>query len=66
MLTIFVEELDSGIINQIDVTIQVSSLGDVDISVSRTSPVVGDDDFEQLTLAVTNLGLIHLLLRLPF
>ncbi|GEM_PF-3235019 len=56
LLTIFVEELDSGIINQIDVTIQVSSLGDVDISVSRTSPVVGDDDFEQLTLAVTNLG----------
>ena len=56
LISIFVEELDSEIIEQIDITIQVSSLGNVDVSVSRTSPVVGNDDFEQLTLTITNLG----------
>ena len=56
LISIFVEELDSEIIEKIDITIQVSSLGNVDVSVSRTSPVVGNDDFEQLTLTITNLG----------
>ena len=55
LITIAVEELESGILEETSVTIQVSSLGSVDISASRTSIVV-DDDFEELTLTITNLG----------
>ena len=55
-IKLVVEELNSGIMEEINVTIQVSSLGSVDISASRTSPVVDDNEFEQLTLTITNLG----------
>jgi len=55
LITITVEELESGILDENTVTIQVSSLGSVDVSASRTSIVV-DDDLEQLTLTITNLG----------
>ena len=51
-----VEELNSGVMEEINITLQVSSLGSVDISASRTSPVVDDNEFEQLTLTITNLG----------
>ena len=55
-ISIFIEELGSELLQHINITIQVSSLGSVDISSSSTSPVVGSNNFEQLTLTITNLG----------
>mgnify|MGYP003732174183 CR=1 FL=1 len=55
-VTIIVEELNSEIIEEINIIIQLSSLGSVDVSASSTSPVVDDNAFEQLILTVTNLG----------
>ncbi len=56
VVMVSVEELGSGIVEQINITIQVTSVGNVDISASSTSPVVGEKNFEMLTLTVTNLG----------
>ncbi len=55
-ITVYIEEIESKILEYINVTIQISSLGNVDISSSSTSPVIGTNNFEQLILTISNLG----------